>query len=63
MIGMLMSVMMMSNLPAASLRRPSTPSSASVTVRFFTRDEREDEELPHHRRVFDDEAVVLRLAG
>ena len=38
MIGMLMSVMMMSNLPPASLRRPSTPSSASVTFRFFTRE-------------------------
>ena len=38
MMGMLMSVMMMSNLPPASLRRPSTPSSASVTRRFFTRE-------------------------
>src|SRR5580692_8228329 len=32
------SVMMMSNLPAASLRRPSTPSSASVTCTLFRRD-------------------------
>ncbi len=38
MMGMLMSVMMMSKRPPASLRRPSTPSSASVTLRFFSRD-------------------------
>src|ERR1700722_1432218 len=38
MMGMLMSVMMMSNLPAASLRRPSTPSSASVTCTLLSRD-------------------------
>src|SRR5688572_22611814 len=37
MIGMLMSVTMMSYRAEASLRRPSTPSSASVTRRFFTR--------------------------
>src|SRR5580700_3118027 len=38
MMGMLMSVRMMSNLPVASLRRPSTPSSASVTRRFLSLD-------------------------
>src|SRR5258708_6036146 len=38
MMGMLMSVMMMSNFPPASFRSPSTPSSASVTRRFFTRE-------------------------
>src|SRR5882672_1625679 len=38
MMGMLMSVRMMSNLPVASLRSPSTPSSASVTRRLFSLD-------------------------
>src|SRR5215831_1341429 len=37
MMGMLMSVMITSYFVDASLRRPSTPSSASVTRRFFTR--------------------------
>jgi len=37
MIGMLMSVMMMSNFADASLRRPSTPSSASRHAQVFTR--------------------------
>src|SRR6187402_3473774 len=37
MMGMLMSVTMMSYLADASLRRPSTPSSASVTRRLRTR--------------------------
>ena len=59
MMGMLMSVMMTSYFVDASLRRPSTPSSASVTRRFFTRGEREDQELPHHGRIFDDKAGVL----
>src|SRR3954453_21437799 len=37
MMGMLMSVTMMSYLADANLRRPSTPSSASVTRRLRTR--------------------------
>ena len=59
MMGMLMSVTMMSNLRTGELAQAVHAVVGLGDLELAHALQREHEELPHHRRVFDDETSIL----